>query len=251
MRVAILLWWGALLALSTAPAFAAPVRVEFSGVVEAIDGRLEAWPNGAVSPDDAEALLGGSIRVGTRFSGFFLYDDAALTSDSDRETEIVGGPATREWSLYFLPNDDLHNQAGQMHGEIGDYAGTGDWLTFDVWDNEDFLEGAAPSEVFVTGGVDPPAVGDVVLQQIWIYVCGAAPGAPLHGASLSDSIPWTLAGFPQASASWLFSDGTTQVRVTGALDRPVPEPSGASLMALGACLLLGVRSAWRVVPRGG
>ena len=233
-----------LFALSSQTARAALVRVDFSGSVDTIEGQL--YPPGTPIPTaEAEALLGGSIHVGTRFSGFFLYDDSTVASDG--YPEGGGVPPFAAWALYF-PGPGLGPTAGS-HGEIGSYVGDGPGAgSIDVNDNELLLVGADPSRLFVTSAFvagSSPA-GGIPLLDFWVYAAGAGPGSPLHGTSLV-GIPWDLESFPSTSVVWHFRDGDTYVSVTGTVDHLVPEAPAFGLLALAACAMLAARA----VRRGG
>ena len=240
-------WWCA------DAARAAPVRVDFAGSVQGISGQHRDDPNSGVStpisPAEAEAALGGSIHVGTRFSGWLMYDDSALPHDGNAE----GGPfpyPLPAWNQYWFPSPYFPGPGigwpAAVHGEIGSFIAegsvdTGAAFIAEVWDNELDLDGASPSRIYLGANVlDGPQVGGgpIVLWGIELDAFGAGPGAPLHGTSLV-SLPWDLESFPSTSAGWLFSDGLTSVRVTGTVDQlsSVPEPACACLVALAACAM--------------
>jgi hypothetical protein len=194
--------------------------------------------------EEAEAALGGSIGIGTAFLGSFVYDDSATVRDGYPETDLPGQPGfSAAWALYF--------PTISTHGEIGDFvrdsvSGGGE---IELRDNEQFLDGALPSGVFVAGGFASPPVprGALSLMELQLIASGGDPGSPLHGTFLEQPIPWTSDSFPTATATFVFHDGgspvsgeRTEIRVRGVVTF-VPEPARLGLVALAACAGLAFR----------
>ena len=233
-----------LLAITSQSAFATLVRVDFAGSVERFSGEIfqlagEPTP---ISPAEAEAALGGSIHVGTPFSGFFVYDDSAIPQLSDLES--AGSPASAN---YYSPTDVFPGPGltgFAAHGEVGSFVADGevdhgDSASIEVFDSEVYLNGSMPSSIFITGGVSsPPAPeGAIALTLVRLYAAGGSPGSPLHGTSLH-SIPWNLESFPRPDGNFVFQNGDLSVQVDGAVTRLVPEPAGVGPLAVAACALL-------------
>ena len=233
-----------LLAITSQSAFATLVRVDFAGSVERFSGEISNYYGEPtpISPAEAEAALGGSIHVGTPFSGFFVYDDSAIPQLSDLES--AGSPASAN---YYSPNDVFPGPGladFAAHGEIGSFVADGevdhgDSASIEVFDSEVYLNGSMPSSIFITGGVSsPPAPeGAIALTLVRLYAAGGSPGSPLHGTSLH-SIPWNLESFPRPDGNFVFQNGDLSVQVDGAVTRLVPEPAGVGPLAVAACALL-------------
>jgi len=240
-----------LASFASQPATGALIRVDFAGSVEEISGQIhqDAGPPIPVSSAEAEAALGGSIHVGTPFSGFFVYDDSAIQSSGAQESEGIPGFPTQAFAYYSFPNGMFPGPGVgppfAAHGEIGSFVGDGQVgqggsAGIDVYDNEVHLDGAHPSSFFVSAGLSsPPASGDsIALTWLQFYASGESSGSPLHGTSLH-SIPWDLESFPLTSAALFFHNGDNlQVRVAGSVTHLVPETAGAGLVALAACAML-------------
>ena len=244
-----------LFAVTSQSALGALVRVDFAASVQDISGQIynyygEPTP---VSPADAEAALGGSIHVGTPFSGFFVYDDSAVPIFSDPESAgNPGGVPGQAYAFYSFPPGPGAGPYFAAHGEIGSFvgqgnSGQGNSARIEDYDNEMYIDGSHPSSIFIGAGVWDPATpeGVIAISMVELYGAGASPGAPLHGTSLH-SIPWNA--FPYSSAVLVFQDGDLQVSVEGALTRLVPEPAGAGLVALAACAMLATALAPRSSP---
>jgi hypothetical protein len=241
-----------LLAIASQSALGATIRVSFAGSVESISG-YNFTPGTApipISPAEAQAALGGSIQIGTRFSGSVEYDDADVPSDGQSE-----GGANPNWSLFYFPSPyypdgSLHSPPigpdAAVQGEIGQFVGGGpqqSGLIMEVFDNELYLANAAPSEVMFEGGFShaPTTPNDpLVMDGVIVRAIGGAPGSPLHSTSL-EGIPWSLENFPATNAQWSFTNGLTSVSVVGNVDYLVPEPARAALVALAACAMLAAR----------
>ena len=117
-----------LLAGVSLTAHAALVRVDFSGVVDEIRG--------------PESALGGSIHVGTPFSGYLTYDDSTLPNDAQLETEFA--PA---WAIYYFPG-----VVDGVHGEIGDFVRTTSFVTLMEISDRELFPSADPSHLYLAGG---------------------------------------------------------------------------------------------------
>jgi len=231
-------------AITSQSALGALVRVGFAGSVTSFSGEIQTVGEPIpVSPADAEAALGGSIHVGTPFSGFFVYDDSAAPSYSSPELPgIPGYPESGFAQYFFLPSAGPYFAAG---GEIGSFAGSGDTAhassgEAETTDNEVYLTGARSTTLFITGGVTdslaPP--GEIALDAVELYLVGTGPGSPLHGTSLH-SIPWDLGSFPQPEGVFAFIQGSLSIQVDGVVTR-LPEPTGIGLVALASLALLSV-----------
>ena len=241
MRMSIL---AAVLTALASASTAAPVRVEFSGTGSRITGSSDI--------EDPEAAIGGSIHVGTRFTGYFTFDDAAVPQSFYPEVPY----ATPEYSVYQLPWPSW-----AFHTEIGDFAT--DANSPDPSDTykplggytlgvDDFEATASPqfeSDVQVLARVDNlPSATDprsLVLWTVSVALLGGAPGEPVHSTSLA-GIPWNLTAFPTTFAFWSFEGHGSQVDIEGSLDHlaaTAPEPGGA-LLAVVALLGL-VRRGYR------
>ena len=230
-----------LLAASSGAGLAEPIRVDFSGHVTAVL---------ATGPDisDPVAAIGGSVQVGTLFSGFFTFDDGAAPSNINDEVIDPEDPLPAQWTYEFSSTQfAYHTQLGAFSTDP--MAGSSFGVELDDW------EQATPpdsDEVRVTAQLAPyppspgPLVGPV---YVFLILKGGSPGEPLHSTALS-SVPWSLAAFPDQSTydaiSWQFFDGGGNiVYVQGSLDSlsAVPEPAaGSSLAALAAFALLALRN---------
>ena len=224
----------ALLVVVGDSAFAAAIRVDFAGAVTSVTGTVA----------DPEAALGGSIQVGTRFSGHFTFDDSTAPFYHAAETAF-----TREVSSYTipLPEWDFH---AELAGFSLDEGSTAAGFGVQTADSELYSPQLYASSVVVFPvdlASDP--VNGWVLSDMHVGLIGSAPGLPLHGTALA-GIPWNLTELPDATSEWDFSDGgLEQVIVAGSLDQlsfavMAPEPAGATLLAaLAAAALLGYRAA--------
>jgi len=228
-----------ILTISTQTAFAASIRAGFAGSVDHITGGVRNDPNSGaetpLSPEDAEAALGGSIHQGTRFSGFVIYDDADTPNDGNPETSGPPGfPAYPAWGLYYFDGAQ-----SLVNAEIGSFGGENPGaLIMETFDNELYLDGADPSKVMIEAGIagpPPTGTGPVTLAGFVLVAVGAAPGEPLHSGLVG--IPWSIQNFPDSTITWLFTNGITNVRVAGSIDT-LPEPAALALLALSACAMI-------------
>jgi len=209
----------ALSAIASQSAFATTVRVDFAGSLSSITGYDASGAQ--VSEAEAEAALGGSI--GSRFSGYVVYDDSAVLSDGYGEAlGSPGQPPHPSWALYYT--------IGQSYSTIGNFVTSGGVVT-DVYDNETYLQNAYPSEVVFEA------------DGFLLYANGAGPGEPLHSTSLV-GIPWSLENFPNTSIRWSLYDSVDHLNLypVGSIDHLVPEPAAFGLLALAVCMLLATRS---------
>jgi hypothetical protein len=241
-------------AVASQSALAETVRVEFSGTVQSFEGS-EAGTATRLSTAEAEAALGGSIQIGTPFSGYIEYDDGAIPYPGQGSTEGgIGSASNMEIYSFGTPVnpitgafDPYINPPKPAHEAIGEFVGDGSVSGIQVSDNELFLENAFPSFVQLSAGVyvQPPSGSRAALSGFYVLVEGAAPGSPLHSTS-SVGIPWNLQSFPTASAHWLFegSDGLS-IYVDGTLDSLAPEPAEFGLVALALGTIAARRRAAR------
>ncbi|HKC51092.1 MAG TPA: hypothetical protein VKF60_09895, partial [Myxococcota bacterium] len=191
------------LAVTSQSAFGVTVRVNFAGSVESISGvygpQSQYGVGTPLSLAESETALGGSIQIGTRFSGYAEYDDANVRSDGQGEFD-VGGTVYPNWGLYYFPSPyypdgTLHRPPigpdAAIQGEIGEFVGGGtpqnSGLVMEVFDNELLLQNAAPSVILLEGGFANSAIdpnGPLVMYQTIVRAIGGGPGSPLHSTSL-------------------------------------------------------------------
>ena len=167
-----------LLAVASPQASAAPVRVDFAGSIDEISGYyLEPGVEyRELSVEAAEALLGGSVHVGTAFSGYIVYDDSTLPSDGNLEPDDrpAGSRVPPAWALYFF----YPPGPAAAHGQIGDFSDDSQGsAAMEIWDNERYLDGADPSSLYLAGGfAGPVSGGEMALDQVILWASGASPG---------------------------------------------------------------------------
>jgi len=193
--------------------FATSIRVDFAGSVASITGYDASGAQ--VSEAEAAAALGGSI--GTRFSGYVIYDDAAALSDFSGES-LAPGPGQPPF-----PNVALYlSVVGQSYSTVGNFVTSGGFA-IQVSDNEQYLQNANPSVVEFEG------------TGFFLYATGPSPGAPLHSTSLV-GIPWSLENFPNSTVHWSLYDSVSQLHLypIGSIDYLVPEPAALGMVAFAA-----------------
>jgi hypothetical protein len=227
MRAAIiasLVLWSA-----AAPAFAARVRVDFGGTVVEVSGTS----SGSVVADP-EGAIGGSIHVGTPFSGYMIFDDSAPPEDV-----YPGDDLTPPFTNYGFAWPE-----SALHTELGGYVTEASHANLD-FPTGGFILGlveyqAYPSEISVYAPLaEPPASpAELALVQLSLHLDGPAPGLPLSSGALRE-VPWNLESFPNGRLDWMWVDGdATSIVVSGTLDSlsvsPVPEPGARWALALAA-----------------
>ena len=242
-----------LLAITSRSAFAIPVRVDFAGTVSGFTTEDTSGQGLQISQAQAEAALGGSIQIGSSFSGYVVYDDADVESDGQSESQYL--PTQKpvpNWSLYYFPSPyypdgQFHSPPlgpnAESHGTVGSFVGQPGGLLMELFDNEIYLQNASPSVVMLEaglGGTIPgtsAAAGGFILRAI-----GGGPGAPLHSTSLV-GIPWSIANFPASTIDFSFHDSVNNfnIDVLGTVTSLVPEPETLAFFALAAFLLLAAR----------
>jgi hypothetical protein len=211
-------------------AWATPLRLDFSGHV---DGYT------AIDVYEPEAVLGGSIHVGTLFSGYVTFDDAATPT-------TLSDCCDPYWRYSFA------SPPWVLHAELGGYladpypAPGSTTATIDA-----VVSKATQSNSHVQIGaytVPVATPGGFSLSNFGIALYRAFDAPPLASQALSD-VPWDLADYADALAVWDF-EGPENLRVivSGTLDSltlsVVPEPESGVLVALGALGLI-----WRSYRR--
>ena len=243
MRMSIL---AAVLTSLASASTAAPVRVEFSGTVSSITGSSDI--------EDPEAAIGGSIHVGTRFTGYFTFDDAAVPQSFYPEVPDQRPPSH---SVYQLPWPSWG-----FHTEIGDFA-----TDANSPDPSDLYKPLGGYALGSTTSKPPPRhlcesdvqawapgrrsslgdgsaeIGAVDRRRLAARRCSGRAAA----RDLARRDPVEPHGaFPTTFAPWSFEGHGSQVDIEGVLDHlaaTAPEP-GVALLA--AVALLGlVRRGYR------
>jgi hypothetical protein len=202
----------------TSSASAAPVHVVFSGTVSYITR-------------DNDLPLDPSVDAGTRFTGSIVYDDASQPAFFSPEQLGHEGPEP-EFSQYDLTT------TGSASYQIGTYSVVSDpsrFLVMDVGDHELYPGPSSIDLLWQSSGAGTPFASLGVV----ISIASADSDSPLHGTALP-GIPWDVANFPQAYASFSFADENGRaINAESAIDylAVVPEPEG---LVLGSLVLLAL-----------
>ncbi len=235
-------WLVAAIAFGVAPASSrgATVRVSFAGHVSGFRETSDV--------SDPAAAIGGSIQVGTPFSGYFSFDDAAPPNRLSPGDPNEGFPTEADYR--FRATDwAYHTEVGafvtDVSPDIPFPPGLGPPLPggYNIGLNDWELSQFRPDEVIVGAQVgELPAPGGPIVGPVYVYLglTGGALDEPLHSPSLS-SVPWSLSAFsdPNPQVVWRFLGGGGRiVEVLGALDSlAVPEPSPDVSIALAGAVL--------------
>jgi hypothetical protein len=179
MRKRILLLVVVLLGISLGDrAWAIALRIDYAGSVDSI------LPSEGVDPDTA---LGGSIQLGTHFSGSFTLQTDASPTGTTADTGYYGFD-TPPWTFA---------------SEIGSFATEAylsDQIVLYLGDGSDIH----PSHVQIDAGT---GIADIGFQprSVSVFLGGAGQFDPVSSTDLSD-VPWDLAAYSGAFVSWEFSD---------------------------------------------
>lgn len=220
---------------------ASVVRVDFGGVVDSLDV--------AENSSSLEALIGGSITPGTRFSGHVIFDAATPPAFPEMPGDfLMPSPA----SVLNLSLGAFDASGGRVYSEVGPPG-------FELWVATSGFGGNDASDLQVRAFLDPftgPEAGSLTFWSFELDLQGSGPGDPL-ASNDPGLVAWDLALFPTHTVAWSFvrpfgPEENENVVVHGTLDTlsstavAAPEPAAgalAALLATAADGILGYRRA--------
>lgn len=206
----------ALVLLVARPALAMSVAVSFSGSVS----EVFAYDYATGGLPALATEIGGSVAVGTRFSGRFGFDDAAppYSANATEATYRMRDPA---WTFQTL---------------LGDYASVTDATSgFDLGVYDGGYFGYGISVFGVSRALSGPGASS--LDYLLADLALRSNSPDLLTSTALDAVPWELAAYSQGGRMvWTFQRGSEYVSVSGELDMlslaAVPEPALGGLAAL-------------------
>lgn len=215
--------------LSSIPASATVLRIEFSGVID------------EVSESGSDPLFQGAIAVGTPFSGELLYDDATAPSSTtpiSATHDVLAPPGgfTAALASYAM-------QAGATS-----LPGNPDGFEIRLQDSVgDAYRASADANVtsgsFGGTGTLSNVAFSILLEE---YITATALSSTVLADASLDLADWQTARFAFEVVDSGFESATARGPITSLVVTVVPEPATALLLLLGcAGLKLGARRATR------
>jgi hypothetical protein len=222
--------------LAAEPVLAGSVRVDYTGTIDEMAGDFGS--------------LTGAFEVGTRFSGYFTFDDSVAPTYTDPEqlpdlsVPFYGNPAVAVYE-FSSPVWSFHFELGDLSADANvpvEFSPTGGH-TIGLFDYELNPTPEYASAIYLGAGVGEPPPNpaiEVLLRAVQLVLTGGEPGLPLHSTNLA-AVPWSLIAFPDARLDLQFTESDESspyaLGVIDGLSFSVPEPASAALAALAALAL--------------